>query len=69
MYCREPTDLVQHLAYRGSSHRLKGAARHKIDMIRLSQWGGGGYFTCFNEVPRGTGWGSQHPVFERHTVL
>ncbi len=50
--------VVQHFAYRGISHRHKGAARHIMDMLliwlglvgyiaRLSQWGGGGYnFTC-----------------------
>jgi hypothetical protein len=27
------TDLVQHLAYMGSSYRRKGAARHITDMV------------------------------------
>ncbi len=33
--CRGCTELVQHFAYRGSSHRRKGAARHVIDMVWL----------------------------------
>jgi hypothetical protein len=47
---RGPTDIVQYFAYRESSHRRKGAARHLIDwfgyIARLSQWGGGGCFAC-----------------------
>jgi hypothetical protein len=51
---RGPTKLVQHFAYRGSSHRRKGAAKHIIEMVcfgfiaRLHKWGGGGYLTCSN---------------------
>ncbi len=41
--------LVPHFAYRGTSQRRKGAARHVMIWLgyiaRLSQWGGGGYFT------------------------
>jgi hypothetical protein len=34
--CEEgPTELVQRLAYRESSHRPKGAARHKTDLVWL----------------------------------
>ncbi len=31
-----PADLVQHFAYRRSSHRRKGAASHVLDMVWLS---------------------------------
>ena len=31
IYSIGPTKLVQHFAYRGSSYRRKGAARHIID--------------------------------------
>jgi hypothetical protein len=30
---REPTELVQHFAYRESSYRCKGDARHVIGMV------------------------------------
>ncbi len=32
---RGPNELVQHSAFKGSSHRRKGAARHKIDTVWL----------------------------------
>jgi hypothetical protein len=44
---RGPTELVQHFAYRGNSHRRHGAARHIIDMVWLYSspipvgWSGG----------------------------
>jgi hypothetical protein len=50
---RGPTELVQHFAYMGSSHRRKVAARHIIDLTWLCHspipvtWGG--YFTCSND--------------------
>ncbi len=48
MYCRGPTELVQHFAYRGISYQRKGAARDEIDMILLYcppfPGGGGGLF-------------------------
>ncbi len=31
----EPTELLQRVAYRGSSNRRKGAARQIIDMVWL----------------------------------
>jgi hypothetical protein len=37
-YSRGPSDLVQHFAYRGSSHRHKGAASHKIGLVWLYRW-------------------------------
>ncbi len=44
---REPTELVQHFAYKGNSHRRRDAARHKTDLVwqypSLSQGDGGGY--------------------------
>ncbi len=49
---RGPSELVQQFANRGSSHRRKSAGMHIFDMVgyiaRLSQWVGGGYFTCSN---------------------
>ncbi len=33
---RGPTELVRNFAYRGSSHRRKGAARNIIDMVWLN---------------------------------
>ena len=69
---RGPTELVQLSAYRGSSHRRKGAARNIIDMVWLYRSpilvGRKGVFYLFNwfltafAVPRGRGRGSQHPV-------
>ncbi len=32
---RGPTELVHHFAFRGSSHRRKGAARRIIDLVYL----------------------------------
>ncbi len=32
---REPTELVYHFAYRGNSHRHKGAASHLFDLVWL----------------------------------
>jgi hypothetical protein len=52
---RGSTELVQHLAYRGSSHRGMGAASHTLKWIwfghiaRYPIGGGGGYFTCSKE--------------------
>ncbi len=31
-----PTEIVQHFAYRGSSHRRKGSGCHIIDMFWLN---------------------------------
>jgi hypothetical protein len=48
-----PTELVQHFAYRASSHWLKGAASHIIDMVWLCRSpiavGRKGSFTCSYE--------------------
>ncbi len=33
VFYRGPTELVQHFADRGSSHRRNGAARHVFDMV------------------------------------
>jgi hypothetical protein len=33
---RGPTELVQHSAYRGTSHRSNGAASHIIDLLWLN---------------------------------
>jgi hypothetical protein len=49
-----PPDLVQHSAYRGDSHRRRGAASHISDMVwpyrpPIPMWRGGGYFTYSNE--------------------
>ncbi len=50
---RGPTELVQHFAYRGSSHRRKSAVRHITDMLWLYRShipvGRRGQFTCSND--------------------
>jgi hypothetical protein len=51
-YHRDRTEIVQHSAYRGSSHRHNGATSHIIDktffgyFVCLFYWEGRGAFTC-----------------------
>jgi hypothetical protein len=69
---RGSTALVQYLAYSGSSHRRKGAARHKFDMFSLyrspiSMGRRGIIYTFKRFLPaiaalRRRGGGGQHPV-------
>jgi hypothetical protein len=55
--------IVQHSAYRRSSHQHKGAARHTIDMVWRYRWpipvGRKGVIsTCIREAQTGGGGGS-----------
>ncbi len=66
------TELIQHSAHRGISHRRKGAARHTIDIVWLHRspipvGRGGGVLYLFIwrlpafSAPRRRGGWSQHP--------
>ncbi len=48
--CRGPTELVQHFAYTGNSHRRKCSARHGIDMVWLYRSGIPVGFYLFNWI-------------------
>ncbi len=53
------TDLVQHFAYRGSSHRRKGAARLNLYGLAMSL----AYLSGKEEEGKGVG---QHPVVNKN---
>jgi hypothetical protein len=66
---RGPTELVQHFAYRQSSHRRQGATSHKINMVWIHSGGAKGGILliqlismCLHGAKTRGGGGCQHPV-------